>query len=84
MSQIIEGVLVYDYANERYQIGYGIEQYTSGLHCGECLQVYCEEDGKWYDARIEMEMDGEWYLAGCPEEIKVFGAKVRYQIQFTR
>lgn len=78
MARNIEGVLVYDQREERYQICYGIETYTSGLHCGECLQVFGFDD-EWHDSRIEFSHETKsWYLVGFGRDFRLQGAKVRY------
>ena len=78
MTKVIEGILVYDLINERYQIEYGIENYTDGLHCGETLQVYGYDD-EWHDSRIEFSHEtNSWYLIGFGRDFQLVGAKVRY------
>lgn len=56
-----EGIMVYDFGTDRYDIRFGLEEYYRGLHCGECLEI--EMNGKWIPVRIEM--DGDWYLVGA-------------------
>lgn len=69
---MIEGILVRDYINDRYQIEYGIESYTDGFLCGETLQANI--DGEWTDTRMEYKDD--WYLVGY-KDILLDGLKVR-------
>lgn len=78
MSRVIEGVLVYDMINDRYQVRYGLEDFSAGLHCGETLQVLgC--DKKWHDSRIEYSYETEsWYLVGFGRSFRLDGAKVKY------
>lgn len=61
---MIEGRLVYDERQDRYQIvdAAGEVQHL-GLHCGECLAVLTP-DG-WQDTRAEYDSRG-WYLVGMP------------------
>lgn len=72
--QIIEGILTYSHADQRYQIRYGIEDYTDGLHCGEPLQA--EINGVWTDTRIEF--SDRWYLVNIGDQLD--GLRVRYSI----
>jgi len=78
MSKIIEGYLAYDFKDQRYQVCYGIEQYTPGLHCGEVLEIFVPERNKWERGRLEMSVQGEWYLYGVPD-VLLSGARVRYE-----
>lgn len=55
-----EGVLIYDFQQERIDIRFGLEEYYGGLHCGECFEVMIDE--RWEPVRIEMGED--WYLIG--------------------
>ena len=73
----IEGILVYDYTSDRYQVEYGIETYTAGLHAGETLQA--EINGRWIDTRIEMSYpSNKWCLVGIKESLN--GLRVRYMV----
>lgn len=74
----MEGILVYDAESSRYQVRYGLEHYSSGLHCGECLSVL-GENGVWQDSRIEFSHEmGKWYLVGLHHQIMLDGLRVRY------
>ncbi len=44
MARDKQGVLVYDFQQERIDIRFGLEEYYGGLHCGETLDVLI--DGK--------------------------------------
>lgn len=55
-----EGILVFNYDRDRYDIRFDIDKYYGGLHCGECFDVYISN--QWISTRIEMAED--WYLVG--------------------
>ena len=78
MRKIVEGVLIFDRQSERYQVNYGIEKYSDGLHCGECMAVL-DEKRNWINCRIEYcHKNKRWYLVGMYENFSLDGAKVRY------
>ena len=62
MSEKREGNLFYDKESGRYDIRFGMESYSGGLHCGECFEV--KTNDVWVPVRIEM--DEDWYLVGLP------------------
>lgn len=72
------GWLSYNYDNERFGIVDKMDLWLdSGLHCGECLEVYLNDS--WVADRIEMNFSKTWYLV----ETKMTGSdleglKVRY------
>lgn len=68
----MEGILVYDYSSERYQLRTGLEDYTDGFHCGDGLEVYVKD--KWIPTRFEH--NGDWYLVGV-EGLSLNGLKAR-------
>ena len=56
-----QGALIFDETADRYDIRFDLADYYSGLHCGECMEVFA--GGKWKPTRIEY---GEnWYLFLC-------------------
>ena len=59
-----EGRLGYNSSNGRYGILSSDLWLDTGLHCGECLQVFM--DGKWIQTRMEMDAAQNWYLVGTP------------------
>ena len=59
-----EGRLGYNSSNGRYDILSSDLWLDTGLHCGECLQVFM--DGKWIQTRMEMDAAQNWYLVGTP------------------
>lgn len=69
-----EGILVYDHNAERYNVRFGLEEYSNGLHCGDCLDVKIE--GDWVPTRIELRWPDEWYLVGVSAG-SLNGLKVR-------
>jgi hypothetical protein len=73
MARDKQGVLVYDFQQERIDIRFGLEEYYGGLHCGETLDVLI--DGKWIPTRIEKAAD--WFLVGIGENISLPGLTVR-------
>ena len=80
MRKIVEGVLIFDRQSERYQVNYGIEKYSDGLHCGECLAAL-DVKGRWINYRIEYCHEIQrWYLVGMNKKFSLDGAKVRYEI----
>jgi hypothetical protein len=68
-----EGVLVYNFESDRYDIRFSLEDFYGGLHCGECFDVNIGEN--WIPVRIEMGED--WYLVGAPRDIDLMGLRVR-------
>ena len=50
------GALVYDKDDERFVVRYGLDDYSYGLHCGECLDVrvnkWDDEDGTFAAVRL--------------------------------
>ncbi len=66
-----EGILIYDYETERYDIRFGLEDYYGGLHCGECFDVFI--NGAWKSTRIEFSND--WYLVSIKTDLQ--GLRVR-------
>ena len=67
-----EGILIYDFQQERYDIRFGLEDYYGGLHCGTCFDVHLGDH--WEPTRIEMAED--WYLVGIDSSIELQGLKV--------
>lgn len=54
------GVLIFDNESDRYDILFDTNERYGGLHCGECLEVFVNNE--WKSTRIEY---GEnWYLVG--------------------
>ena len=49
------GALIYDTRSGRCDIRFSLEEYYSGLHCGETLDVQIGK--KWIPTRIEMAED---------------------------
>lgn len=73
---MVEGRLVYDGGQDRYQIvdAAGEVQHL-GLHCGECLAVLTP-DG-WQDTRAEYDSRG-WFLVGTGLAGNLSNLFVRY------
>lgn len=69
----MEGILVYNQIEKRYQVRYGLEEYSNCLHCGDCLEVLIGETWK----QTRMESNGDWYLVGIKRDIVLDGLKVR-------
>ncbi len=67
MKDWVVGRLEYNGANDRYGLlKSGIWEHD-GFHCGDCLQVFDNEE--WVDTRFEMlcgKNGNEWYLVGTP------------------
>lgn len=64
---MIEGRLGFNSSNDRYGVLVSDLWEDSGLHCGECLEVFV--DDCWISSRIEMKWTNEenyWYLVGTP------------------
>lgn len=55
-----QGTLIFNEYCDHYDIRFDIADYYSGLHCGDCLEVFTR--GKWNVAR--MEYGDNWYLTG--------------------
>lgn len=70
----IEGILVYDRENDRYYIRVDHDLKTGGLHCGNVLDIWVNEE--WIPTRIEK--NERWYLVG-QRGILLDGIKVRRQ-----
>lgn len=68
-----EGILVYNFESDRYDIRFSLTDYYGGLHCGECVDILI--GNQWKPTRIEM--DNEWYFVGINRDIKLQGLKVR-------
>ncbi len=68
------GVLIFDARTESCDIRFGLSEYYGGLHCGECLDVFC--GGRWKPTRIEMKWKEQWYLVGVDTE-DLNGLRVR-------
>lgn len=68
-----EGILIYDFQQDRYDILFGIEEYYGGLHCGDCFDVLIGD--KWEPTRIEKSKD--WFLVEIDRKIDLMGLKVR-------
>jgi hypothetical protein len=78
MDNMREGILVYDQTSERYQIQYGTEDFSHGLHCGECLDVL-QNGNQWIRCRMEFSHEqNRWYLVGTQPGFILDGATVRY------
>lgn len=60
MKFMRQGVLLYDSSIERFTIRFDLTNYSGGLHCGECFDVWINR--KWIPTRIEFGDD--WYLVG--------------------
>lgn len=56
-----QGTLIFDRKLDRFQICFGENKYSNGLHCGSTMKVLI--NGKWEKCRLEMTR-GEWYLVG--------------------
>lgn len=70
------GTLSYNYENDRYGILNMDMWEDSGLHCGECFEVYINDT--WIADRIEMS-HSEWYLVYSKlKGSELEGLKVRY------
>ena len=68
-----EGVLVYNYESDRYDIRFSLTDYYGGLHCGQCFDVKIKNN--WFPVRIEMGED--WYLVGFEMIDDLQGLSVR-------
>lgn len=62
----IPGRLGYNTQNNRYGLLNSDLWEHDGFHCGECLDIWDEENEKWVSTRMEMNFDNEWYLVGTP------------------
>lgn len=69
-----EGILVYDTANNGYDIRFDLEVYYGGLYCGSCFEVRVK--GQWIPVRMELDLPERWYLVGLPH-IELNGLQVR-------
>ena len=58
MSEKQIGILGYNSSNDRYGILAMDLWVDDGLHCGECLEVYVDDE--WVQDRLEM--GDTWYL----------------------
>ena len=54
------GALIFDETADRYDIRFDVNDYSGGLHCGACMEVF--ERGKSQPTR--MEYGDNWYLVG--------------------
>ena len=72
---MIKGILGYNKENDRYGLLVMDLWEVSGFHCGETLEVWDNENEKWFSTRMEMHYqensfpkkrnDG-WYLVDTP------------------
>lgn len=71
------GRLGYNFENDRYGILKSDLWTHEGLHCGEGLEIFINEE--WKADRIEMKFGGTWYLveSGIQGD-DLEGLKVRY------
>ena len=60
------GCLVYNSAEDRYQIRFGSDDYSSTFHCGEVLEIKIMN--RWKSVRMEYNSKG-WYLVGHGSDI---------------
>ena len=60
-----QGVLVYDKETSRYKVRFDLSEYSSGLHCGECMDVRVK--GRWISTR--MEYLAGWYLVDVDTDV---------------
>ena len=60
----IPGRLGYNTQNNRYGLLNSDLWEHEGFHCGECLDIWDEENEQWIPTRMEMSFDNEWYLVG--------------------
>lgn len=74
MSELRDGILIYDELIQRFDIRFGLEEYYGGLHCGECFEVKADQD--WIPVRIEMNLERKWYIVGLPN-VELPGLRVR-------
>lgn len=68
-----EGVLFYNFNNDRMGISFKDDSIESGLHCGQTREV--KINGKWVPTRIEM--SDHWYLVGIKNIESIEGLIVR-------
>lgn len=64
-KQWVEGRLGYNSQNDRYGLLVSDLWEYDGFHCGECLQIWVEDE--WIDTSMEMDWStgkGVWYLTG--------------------
>lgn len=73
----MEGILVFNQQEERYQLRLGLQDYSRCFRCGDPLEV--EVDGEWVESAMEMKWaDGgnQWYLVGIRTD-RLDGLKAR-------
>lgn len=58
-----QGALVLNERSGRYEVRFGPEEWSEGLHCGQYLEVWVK--GRWAPTRLEMGED--WVLTGVCE-----------------
>lgn len=68
-----KGVLVEEQGTNRLSIRYGLDDYSDGLHCGDCMGV--KVGGHWKQTRLELGEHG-WYLVGVRTD-SIIGLQVR-------
>ena len=67
-----QGVLVHDPKQDRMDVRFGLDEFYSGLHCGQPLDIWLKS--RWYPTRIEKSTN--WYLIGVDTHDLV-GLRVR-------
>jgi hypothetical protein len=72
MRKPYNGILFYNYDNDRIDIRYSDGTIEGGLHCGQTMEVYVK--GKWIPTRLEMGED--WYLVDVKVD-SLIGLNVR-------
>lgn len=70
-----QGALYFDPIYDRFNIRFDLDEYYSGLHCGDCFDVLVH--GKWKATRIEMYED--WYLVNV-KTANLNGLRVRITV----
>lgn len=71
-----QGVLIYNKETERIHIRFDLDDYSNGLHCGDCMDVMIH--GRWKPTRLEMDFQQHWQLVGVPT-FDLVGLRVRIE-----
>ena len=75
----MDGILVYDDVQLRFDVAAQNDVSYGGLHCGQLLTIQVQK-GKWVDTRIEKDTDDEilrWHFVGVGKAAPLIGHSVK-------
>lgn len=75
----MDGILVYDDVQQRFNVVAQNDVSYEGLHCGDILTIQVQK-GKWVNSRIEKDTDDEilrWHFVGVGKAAPLIGYSVK-------